>query len=144
MRSPLSLLLPGDTRFATNFIMLKRLFDLKIFLVAMVNDVPFSPWLNAQKAEIRAKGISIRNTVNDASFWLKIETFLKLLGPIVNSLRLADSDIPAAGKIYMQMFNCLNELKEVTKDAYEGGILLKRDLVEVSIVFCCFVFALVA
>ena len=125
-------MLPGDTRFASNFIMLKRLFDLKDYLAALVNSVPFNNYLKAQKAEVRAKGTFIKEAINRQSFWDKIETFLKILGPIVNSLRLADSDIPATGKIYMQMFNCIEELKKVTADACEEGLLSKKDLKQVS------------
>jgi hypothetical protein len=130
--SKLRLLLPGETRFASVFIMLKRFVDVKGALVELCSSQAFDRYIKAQKAEVKERGLRAQEAATNRDWWKKLEFILSIFGPITNSLRLADSDIPCAGKMYMQMYNVERELENALKDGAQA-FLLKRDIEEVSI-----------
>jgi hypothetical protein len=129
--SKLRLLLPGETRFATVFIMLKRFMDVKDALIELCSTMAFKKYIKAQKGEVMSKGQLVLDKVTNTVWWEKLEFFLRIFGPITNSLRLADSDLPCAGKMYMQMYNVQEELKK----ALETNFLPKTVVEEVSLFF---------
>ena len=131
--STVGLLLPNETRFATNFIMLKRFVDCMPALQDMANSMAFAQYLRNQKAEIQEKGRKMRETVNSPDICGKINAFLDIFGPLVNAMRVADSDIPAAGKFYMCMFNAREQLEKILEDANSDGALRKTDVQEVRL-----------
>lgn len=61
--SKVALLKPGDTRFATAYLMIKRLRDTKTALLSMVNDPEFVAW--ADKPRNKQKATQVSST----QFW---------------------------------------------------------------------------
>jgi hypothetical protein len=44
--------------------MLKRLFDLKNYLTALVNSVPFGAYLKSQRTDVAARGNAAKSHIN--------------------------------------------------------------------------------
>ena len=109
-RSALELLLPGDTRFATNFIIAGRLVKEQDSAKEMVADRRFDQWLEGKlegkktgNKIYKALGMWVKEKVNDADWWVKNETILSIVDPIIELLRLGDSELPLMGKAYHRM-----------------------------------------
>ena len=63
----------GETRFATNYIMLHRLVQLKVPLQAMVVSEDWADW--ARKATVKEKAGKVRTTILRDSFWEAAEVW---------------------------------------------------------------------
>ena len=130
-----ALLLPGDTRFATEFIMAGRLQKEKAAAAEMVADRRYSQWLDGtlegkKKAakSYKAEGLWAKGRVLDEEWWLKGELILEIVNPIVELLRLGDSEVPLMGKVYYRMFLIKQKLEDPTfaprlKDAHRRQLV---------------------
>lgn len=105
-KSKLELLKPGETRFASNFVMMQRLMATKDAIRETVMDRGFKQWLSktTRKKSIRDNGKLITDTVVDGSFWDSVTLLTSVCEPIVSLLRLVDGAKPCVGKIYWKMF----------------------------------------
>ncbi len=105
-RSTVELLKPGETRFASFFVMLQRLMTTKDVLQETVMDRAFKQWLSdtKRKKAIRDNGQMITNTVVDGRFWDSVALLNSVCDPIVSLLRLVDGTQPCVGKIYWKMY----------------------------------------
>jgi hypothetical protein len=117
--SDLDLLKPGETRFATNFIMLDRMLKVKAALQQLVVGPAFTGWNeHSQQAE---EGDYVRDIVVSGQFWKGVKELLALSEPVV--LRQCDRGIPIVGKIYYKMYlvgQDLVALKNGTHEKHEG------------------------
>jgi hypothetical protein len=113
--------------------MLKRLYELKDPLLEICVKGAFRDFLQHQSKATGENGKTVANHVQDKAFWADIKLLLDILGPLVNALRLADSDVPCAGKIYMQMYNTEQELRSILDDPKFSGFLTKKDIREVRL-----------
>ncbi|PNY14079.1 hypothetical protein L195_g010751, partial [Trifolium pratense] len=90
----------GVTRFATTFLTLQRLHNLKAKIRTMFTSEEWSK-LNASK---ESKGKKIAAIVLQVSFWDDVAFALRAMGPLVKVLRLVDNEKkPAMGSIYQAM-----------------------------------------
>ena len=106
----LELLKPGDTRFATNFIMLQRLQQCKDELQETIVSKEYKQWVS--KPKYKAAGTCISDVIMSNAFWDNVAQVVKLCIPIVEVLRLADGQIPCTGKIYWRMFQAHKSIAE--------------------------------
>ncbi|XP_074314312.1 uncharacterized protein LOC141649523 [Silene latifolia] len=110
------LLHPSLTRFATNFIMLESVVDLKIALQNMFN----SPgWINTRYYNIDETEVEVRELFSRSpstevvKFWDKADEIIKIQAPIVRVLRLVDGDpLPTMGYIFEAMERCKLAIRE--------------------------------
>ncbi|KAI3877771.1 hypothetical protein MKX03_019211 [Papaver bracteatum] len=88
----------GATRFATNYLNLKRFHVCKVALRKMVTS---DAWTKTEYAKEQV-GIKVQTIIlSDENFWQSVISFLKSVIPIVKVLRLVDGyDKPAMGYIY--------------------------------------------
>jgi hypothetical protein len=103
-KSVLDLLKPGDTRFATNFIMLDRMLEVKEALQELVIGREWREW--NRKSNHSNDGDEVRDCVLRSGFWKNLEKVLALTKGTVALLRECDRGVPIAGKVYVAMFNC--------------------------------------
>ncbi|KAK2429465.1 hypothetical protein QL285_027902 [Trifolium repens] len=90
----------GVTRFATTFLTLHRLHQLKAKIRTMFTS---QEWLNLNASK-EVKGKKAAAIVLQVSFWDDIVFALKAMGPLVKVLRLVDNEKrPAMGSIYQAM-----------------------------------------
>ena len=92
----LSLLKIADTRFASSFIMLKRLREVKTALGSMVISEFWSFWRKTDQAASK----KVKDTVLDDLWWEKVDLVIQIMEPIISLLRFADTDQPILGEVY--------------------------------------------
>jgi len=100
--SHLELLKPGETRFASQFIMLQRINNCKDALQETVVDREYKKWLSCGKSAVMGK--TVTDTVLSENFWQSVAEIVELSEPIVSLLRLVDGVVPCVGKIYWKMY----------------------------------------
>lgn len=100
-QSKFSLLLPGKTRFACNFIMIDRLLEARESLEQTVVDPDFIAYANKRSLSVKDKHLlskSVRRVVFNEKFWARCQNFRDMVYPIVCALREFDSKEPSTGK----------------------------------------------
>ncbi|GJZ27990.1 zf-BED domain-containing protein [Tanacetum coccineum] len=107
------LLRPGATRFATSYLTLCRLYELKGALISMFAS---EEWENSNFAKSQA-GKNVESIVLDnVGFWRSVNTCCTAAIPLIKVLRMVDSDSPAMGFILDAMVNAKKEIKNMYKD----------------------------
>ncbi|XP_059635859.1 uncharacterized protein LOC132278046 [Cornus florida] len=110
--SELGLLRVAETRFASSIIMVKRMREVKDALEKMVMDPSWRmhlKWDRKSAIEIKAKEVKI-SIVSD-SWWADFEYLLDFTEPIVEFLRLADTDAPILHLIYDMWDTMIEKVK---------------------------------
>jgi len=100
----LDLLKSGDTRFATNFIMLDHMLEVREALQELVVGREWKEWNG--KSNHSDDGDEVKDCVLWSGFWKNVEKVLALTKGTVALLRECDRGVPIAGKVYVAMFNC--------------------------------------
>ncbi|XP_052724958.1 uncharacterized protein LOC128194155 [Vigna angularis] len=99
------LIRPGVTRFATAYLTLACLHELKASLLTMFS---FEEW-KTSKFGTSQEGRKVAHVVLDSRFWKNVSICLKAAAPLMVVLRLVDSDVkPAMSFIYEEM-DCAKE-----------------------------------
>jgi hypothetical protein len=124
-KSALDLLKPGDTRFATNFIMLDRMLEVKEALQELVVGREWREW--NRKSNHSDDGDEVRDCVLRSGFWKNMEKVLALTKGTAALLWECDRGVPIAGKVYVAMFNCGQEL-EALKTAPRSIVMGSKSL----------------
>nr|XP_025652598.1 uncharacterized protein LOC112748584 [Arachis hypogaea] len=113
---------PGATDFATVFITLKRIFDRKKELQALVVDSIFTD----HKLKRNAIGRAMSAIILDCKFWDDCFIVCKLVGPLIHLLRIVDADDKLSlGYVYEGMLRAEDAIKEMfrqSKTAYQPYI----------------------
>jgi Protein of unknown function (DUF 659)/hAT family C-terminal dimerisation region len=110
-RSPKELLRPGETRFATNFILLARLKEVEEPLRETIACREWTQWVNSQGNAMKSEAAQIQELVFSASFWKKVNDACDVSDPIVRVMRMLDGSKPVTGKIYKAMDGVVKEVK---------------------------------
>ena len=105
----LELLKPGETRFASFFIMLQRLHKTKDALQETVTDREYKKWVSAPK--YLTQGNVVSDIILDNLFWVKLFELTSVCEPLVSLLRLMDGSVPCVGKIYWRMFKADQDIE---------------------------------
>jgi hypothetical protein len=105
----LSLLKIADTRFASSFIMLKRLREVKSALGSMVISEYWSFWRKTDQASSKR----VKDTVLDDGWWERVDLTLKIMDPIISLLRFADMDKPFLGDVYEGWDSMIESMKTI-------------------------------
>jgi len=106
----LALIVPAETRFACNMLMVDRLVKLKGVL-ERVKDHPrvqnyFSGLRdrqNAERAATAARNVVI--TIQDVAFWQRCTNFVHMTADVLKALRVFDGQEPAMGRAWLTMHN---------------------------------------
>ncbi|KXZ41022.1 hypothetical protein GPECTOR_962g228 [Gonium pectorale] len=110
--SKLKVLLPGETRFATEFLVLDRSIKVRRALKKMLADRKFEKWTKAGGKSRKDEVAEIAKLINADGFWVRVQELVDLTGPIVVVLRLADSSAPTTGKIYHECLKLQQHVEE--------------------------------
>ncbi|GBG86279.1 hypothetical protein CBR_g41273 [Chara braunii] len=96
---PLELILPGETRFDTNFVMLQRLREVEAVLLAKVSHACWddSPW----DRTAASRALACKDLIRDPAWWLAVERACTLLQPLYSLTRDMDRD----GRMGMQVWS---------------------------------------
>lgn len=96
----LQLLKPGETRFASAFLMLERVQEVKGRLQQFVVSNQWSTVVGAMKQADQATAEEHKDTILSAAYWKAVKQACTLAEPIIKLLRNADGDTPSAGKVH--------------------------------------------
>ncbi|XP_073024252.1 uncharacterized protein [Primulina eburnea] len=102
------IVLPGVTRFASNFLTLQSLIDKKSSLRVMFTS---DMWENCKWSK-KNKGKLAYSTVMSMSFWNGVTLCLKIFAPLVRVLRLVDGDRkPSMEFLYGELLRAKEDIK---------------------------------
>src|SRR5450759_1257799 len=105
----LNLLNPGATRFATNFLMVARVLDVKEALKQTVTDVEWDTYVrtlsDTQRKPIRTQARELRRLIlgDDSEFWQSCANYCTVMKAAMAALREFDGKQPRMGNVYMIM-----------------------------------------
>ena len=125
----LSIRLPVETRFATNFIMIDRLLQVRNALERMIID---DEWpilmsdLRRRSPTAYAKAASVRRFIRLDGFWDTCENFLYMVIPVVKALRMFDGKAPATGMAWRVMYNLKIHVQRCAQPPFCLGLELAR------------------
>eukprot|EP01018_Ginkgo_biloba_P029392 Gb_22464 [translate_table: standard] len=113
------LLRPCDTRFSTYYITLNRVVEEKDSLRLTVgNEWEKSPLSKTSKGKL------VEEIILRSNFWDSAERVLKMCEPIMEMLRLVDSDTPCMGFIYKGMERCKEAIARVFNNVIDDYKLI--------------------
>eukprot|EP01018_Ginkgo_biloba_P007310 Gb_31017 [translate_table: standard] len=114
------LLRPYDTRFATYYIMLKRVVEEKasLRLIVCSNEWDKSPLLKTSKGKL------VEEIILSSNFWDSAERVLNMCEPIMEMLHLVDGDTPCMDSIYDGMDHCKNAIARVFNNVVDDYKLI--------------------
>ena len=107
--SKLELLKVAETRYASNFVMLRRLVEVKHALVSMVVSQLWIEWRQADSE----RGSMVHRLCLDEDWWSKVDFLLKFTTPAFELLRSADTDQPFLGEVYDGMDSMVEKTMEI-------------------------------
>jgi hypothetical protein len=105
----LSLLSPSTTRFATNFLMVARILDVKEALKQTVTDVEWDTYVrtlsDTQRKLVRTQARELRRLIlgDDSEFWQSCANYCTVMKAVVVALKEFDGKQPCMGNVYMIM-----------------------------------------
>ena len=65
----------------------------------------------------------VRGTILDEAWWVQAELFVSIMEPLVDLLRLCDSDVPMLGDIYEGTDRMLERIQELLEE--KGPVLFR-------------------
>lgn len=114
------LLRPCDIRFATYYITLNRVVEEKASLRLTVcsNEWEKSPLSKTSKAKL------VEEIISSSKFWESAKRVLNMCQPIMEMLRLVDSDTPCMGFVYEGMEHCKEAIARVFNNVIDDYKLI--------------------
>ncbi len=91
-----------------------REMELQDEIVQLVHDKELKASVASMKADAKARFAEVVDIVEDRKFWRKCKALVEYCGPIMNLLRMADSNIPGTGKVYHENFKLGKILQSMT------------------------------
>jgi Protein of unknown function (DUF 659)/hAT family C-terminal dimerisation region len=121
MSPNLALRLPLETRFATNFIMIDRLVQLRNALDRMVLDEAWRTYITELRrisGSAYTNGIAVRCFMRSDGFWNTCEKILYMVIPVVKALRVFDGTTPAMGLAWKVMYDLEAHVRGFTQPPF--------------------------
>ncbi|KAM0841221.1 hypothetical protein ACQ4PT_059156 [Festuca glaucescens] len=112
-KSELDLLKVSKTRFASHYILLKRLMEVREALTTSVVSSKWKDLVRACDTETKNAANAIVKNIMDERFWDEIGIILDITKPLYYVIKFSDGEGPKAGDIYEKMDNMLGEIKDV-------------------------------
>ncbi|KAL9677447.1 hypothetical protein QQ045_005678 [Rhodiola kirilowii] len=104
VHSKLELLKVAKTRFASHYILLKRLLDCREALATTTVLRAWKDWVtNCADERVRSLGSEVTVTISDDDFWDEVDIILTITKPIFLMIKFADGDGQKMGEVYEKM-----------------------------------------
>ncbi|XP_039063935.1 uncharacterized protein LOC120208863 [Hibiscus syriacus] len=114
--SKLELLKIAKTRFASHYILLKRLNTCREALSTTIALNSWRDWAKQGDEHTRTIAQLVADTIRDDDFWNEVENILKITKPIFLMVKFCNGEGPKMGEIYEKMDNMIGEIKDVMKE----------------------------
>ena len=112
MKDVLALLIPAETRFATEIICARSLQKDKVQVRQIFTDERYELWHNKQSPDMRQKSREMKELALSDSFWHVNEVFVAVEETAETSLRILDSDKPNLKDAAFAFMRIVDEVKE--------------------------------
>ena len=125
----LSIRLPVETRFATNFIMIDRLLQVRNVLERIIIDDEWPTFisdLRRRSPTAYAKAASVRRFIRSDGFWDTCKNFLYMVIPVVKALCLFDGKAPATSMAWRVMYDLKIHVQGFVEPPFRLGLELAR------------------
>ncbi|XP_076916066.1 uncharacterized protein LOC143575638 [Bidens hawaiensis] len=109
--SKLELLQVAKTRFASHYILLKRLTLYREALSTTISLNSWRDWAKQGDEQARNAAQTVVNIIRDDNFWNEVENILKITKPIYMVVKFCDGEGLKMGEIYEKMDIMLGEIK---------------------------------
>ncbi|KAL7586189.1 hypothetical protein Lser_V15G40571 [Lactuca serriola] len=109
--SKLELLKVAKTRFASQYVLSKRLFICREALSTTTARNSWRDWVKHDDEHTRTTGQLVVNHIRDEDFWVEVENILRITKPIYRFIKFCDGEGSKMGEIYEKMDNMLGEYK---------------------------------
>ncbi|KAL4573628.1 hypothetical protein LXL04_020441 [Taraxacum kok-saghyz] len=110
--SKLQLLKVAQTRFASHYILLKRLTECRKALATTIVLNSWPEWVNKVDEHTRLIANKVADTIKDEDFWDDIAYILAITKPIFYMVKFCDGEGPKMEKIYERLDNMKGQIKE--------------------------------
>ncbi|CAA0840437.1 Unknown protein [Striga hermonthica] len=121
--SSLKLLKIAETRFASGIIMADRLSKVRKALESMIMDERWKTYKGDGKSVVDSKAREVKQCIVDDQWWDTLDYLLNLTRPIIDFIRVADTDSPILHLVYDMWDSMIEEIKTVVF-RHEGKDLL--------------------
>ncbi|GBG89162.1 hypothetical protein CBR_g48869 [Chara braunii] len=116
-KTKLKLLLPAETRFGTNVIMIRRLLDLQTHLMQVVTEDPWRDTVWATR-KVGQDAAEITTCVGSPPWWEDLRRLCNIMDPVMEMLQMLDSDTRQINKVLrryeMMIASCLTACDSLT------------------------------
>lgn len=148
--SKLNLLKVAKTRFASHYILLKRLKDCREALATTVATIQWKDWARTGDQHARTTADLITRTINDDVFWDEIDVILSITKPLYLLIKFGDGEGSKVAEIYEKMDTMVGEIKDVLRkkdNPHNGDLDTVLDIIlerwgKMNWTFHCLAFAL--
>ncbi|XP_076941570.1 uncharacterized protein LOC143611191 [Bidens hawaiensis] len=110
--STLELLKVEKTRFASHYILLRRLMDCRESLATTISLNSWRDWAKQGDENIRNTGSMVVDTIRSDDFWEDVETILSITKLVFLMIKFCDGEGLRMGEIYEKMENMLGKFKK--------------------------------
>ncbi|XP_052170425.1 uncharacterized protein LOC127786803 [Diospyros lotus] len=111
--STLELLKVAKTRFASHYVLLKRLLDCKDALITIVVRDAWKEWVKQGDECTRTKGSMVAEIIRSEEFWEEVKNIIQIIKPIYLLIKFCDGEGPKMGEFYEKMDTMLGEIKDI-------------------------------
>nr|KAJ0221091.1 hypothetical protein LSAT_V11C200051740 [Lactuca sativa] len=102
----------AQTRFASHYILLKRLTECREALATTIVVNSWREWVNKANEHTRLLANKVADTIKDEDFWDDIVRILAITKPIFYMVKFCDGEGPKMAEIYERMDNMMGQIKE--------------------------------
>ncbi|KAJ9564787.1 hypothetical protein OSB04_000753 [Centaurea solstitialis] len=114
--SQLELLKVAKTRFASHYILLRRIMDCREALATTIVLNSWREWVKKGDENTKMIASQVVETIRDDNFWDDVGSVLEITKPIFLLIKFCDGEGSKMGEIYERMDNMMGEIKDVMKD----------------------------
>ncbi|GJX82266.1 putative hAT dimerization domain, ribonuclease H-like superfamily protein [Tanacetum coccineum] len=118
--SKLELLKVAKTRFASHYILLKRLKECREALATTIVLNSWRDWAKKGDEKTRKIGQVVCETIRSDEFWDDVDRILAITKPIYLLIKFYDGEGAKMGEVYERMDNMVGEIKDVMKNVYNS------------------------
>ncbi|XP_038709524.1 uncharacterized protein LOC120004292 [Tripterygium wilfordii] len=120
-QSKLELLKVAKTRFASHYILLKRLVDCREALATTIVLRTWKEWVKQGDEHARKMGALVAETIGSEDFWDEVEDIISITKPIYYMIKFSDGEGPKMGEIYERMDSMLGQIKDKMRNNKHAG-----------------------
>ena len=116
---------PGETRFATNFIMTDRVAAVRESLEDLIGNRLLKKWIGGNGKKHAATYAEVKKNIDSIRFWDDLEYLNGILEPLIEVLRLTDGkrSCTIMGELYYLLFQLQEKLSSTLRSSHRQDVM---------------------